>query len=532
MPIKNNFNLLIVILLIFVAHPAMTEHAEFALSYSKLVDYSILNTFFNVRSSEQSSQIILPAILLKIGVSSGIVQLFMSLICSSIIIASQVLIFKLFLEKINFKIEKNLNYVILILVLLMLFIKPRNISLYPWSPIIYFFEFGNAGLWLTLLVSFYYLNNDKKLTKVLSALLLFWHPVWGAANALFFIIFDYKIIFNKLFIILFFIQLLIIYLFGINFDSSNSNLFLLKKIHDDIFTAHNPVLSSNFFEFFTFIIENIGPIILFIYLLRNDRSNFIKLYNFIFYYLTLSIILLFYIELARYIELPFSHIIFRGIPNRYFDFIHVILILGTIVYILKLDKNNLSTSYIINTSIAFSILLILVGLKSSILIFSICFLTYYIKNAKKYLCILAIILYSIFFYKNNNSTPFNSISEFVSSDPLIIFLTESNDKGGFILSSRVQSYKGLNIGTLSKSQYYVPMKTLVNEIDLYCSNIHSINFNDMNDNSDNCFRTRTANEWKKIGDALNVKYIITNENVILKLDRRFNSRGFNIYEIK
>ncbi len=531
MYLKNNPKILLLIILIFIAHPAMTEHVEFALSYIKLVDFSEHNTFFNARSSEYSSQIIFPAILLKFGISSGLIQLLMSLILSSIITITEVLIFKFFLERIKFDLNKNLFNIISILVILMLFVKPNNISLYPWSPIIYFFEFGNAGLWMVLLVTFCYLNDQINKTRILSAIIIFWHPVWGAANALYFLIFDRKIILNKFFFIILIIQILILFSLGITFNNSNNHILQFKKIQDDIFTAHNPILSYNFTEFFSFVFLNLFPIILFLFILNKDKTNYKNLFIFIYYYLLLSIILLLYVEVARYIELPFSQIIFRGIPNRYLNFIHVIITLGSIVYLYRNIIYSFKKSNLIYNLICLCILLIVVGHKSTILIIFICCFLSFTSSINKIIISLFFILYSLFFYKNYSSTPYNSLSEFISSDPIINFLAHSNNKGGYILSSRVQSYKGLNVGTLSKSQYYLPMKTIVNGIDLYCSNLKAENFNAMNDNADNCFSSRSADEWNLIGKALDVRYVITNSNVILNLKLILNSNGFNVYEI-
>lgn len=527
--VKNNY-FIILLFAVFIAHPAMTEHAEFALSYANLVEYSEFNTFFNLREHEISLQIIIPALLLKIGLTSGITQIIMTLLCTGIILLAEVIVIYYFLNKNNIN-KNNIYITVIFLVMLVLLIRPKNNTLYPWSPAIYFFEFGNAGLWMTLLACGYYITDQIKKYKFISIVLLLWHPVWGAANILFFIAVNNEIIFFKKYIYVLLIILLSFIFSSLFIDINYDLLFQIKKINDTVFTAHNPVLSKDFIGLLNYIFYNIAPIFLFFFVSKKNKNNLGKVYLLIFYYLILTATLLIYLEFSRYIALPYSQIIYRGIPNRYLNIIHVIITIWAICYIYSnLNLLNLKENWL-NIIFCFLTLFMILGTKSSLLIFGVFICVFLVNFKKNYLFILSTVLYIIFFYRNYSNTPYNVLTEYVSNKPIINFLKDNKDKGGYILSSRVQSFKGLNVGTISNSQYYVPMLTVVNDIDIYCSKITVYNFNDMNDVADSCFRDRTASEWRIIAKSLNAKFIITNENVILDLDLKLNSDGFNIYEI-
>ncbi len=127
--VKNNY-FLILLFAVFIAHPAMTEHAEFALSFTNLVEYSEFNTFFNLRDHEISLQIFIPALLLKIGLTSGITQIIMTLICTGIMLLAQVILIYYFLQKNNIN-KKNIFITLILLVMLILLIRPKNNTLYP-----------------------------------------------------------------------------------------------------------------------------------------------------------------------------------------------------------------------------------------------------------------------------------------------------------------------------------------------------------------------------------------------------------------
>ncbi len=468
--------------------------------------------------------------LLKIGLTSGITQIIMTLICTGIMLLAQVILIYYFLQKNNIN-KKNIFITLIFLVMLFLLIRPKNNTLYPWSPAIYFFEFGNAGMWMTLLACGYYITDQIKKYRFISVVLLLWHPVWGAANFLFLIAENNKKIIVKKYIFILLIFLLSL-IFGFLYNDINYNLvFQIKKISDTVFTAHNPILSKDLYTLLNYTFYNLSPVILFFLISKQTKKNYSKVYSLIFYYLFLTSILLIYLEFSRYFALPYSQIFYRGIPNRYLNLIHVLITIWAICHIFsQLHCLNIKEN-LVNIILCFILLLILLGTKSLYLILGVCICILIVNFKKSYVLVLSFILYSLFFYRNYLNTPYNVLTEYVFNKPIVNFLKDNKNNGGFILSSRVQSYKGLNVGTISNSQYYVPMLTVVNDIDIYCSKVSVNNFNDMNDVADSCFRDRTASEWRIISKSLNAKYIITNENVSLNLDLKLNSDGFNIYEI-
>ena len=117
-------------------------HAEFALTLSGFKYFTDNNWFFKNISSEFSSQITIPAMLLKLGANKFYVQMLMSFISVAIPYFAVWEFCKKFPDSIIFY--------GLFTTLLALTIIP-NWYFYPFSFPAGFFNFGNLGLWSTLL---------------------------------------------------------------------------------------------------------------------------------------------------------------------------------------------------------------------------------------------------------------------------------------------------------------------------------------------------------------------------------------------
>ena len=75
---------LVISVIYFIINPVITEHTEFALTLGGFKYFTNNNHFFIKISSEFSSQITIPAILLKFGINKYFVQLLMSFISVAI----------------------------------------------------------------------------------------------------------------------------------------------------------------------------------------------------------------------------------------------------------------------------------------------------------------------------------------------------------------------------------------------------------------------------------------------------------------
>lgn len=538
----NVYNLsLLFSLFVLFAHPAMTEHVEFALAANHDIHVSAFNYDFVMRMLDQSSQVSFVQFLLDLGINSSFTQILVSFLVTFIPVLSILLMFKLMDSRNDYSNTALLTFFCVIFYL----VNPINVALYPWSPSIGFFEFGNQGMWLCI-GSLILLVLNKKLGFLLSGVLFSWHMVWFIPILLYLGI-NFKQIQKKNYIY-FFIGLIFSFIFlqygknslesftslpvsdypQINFSHLN---FKFKKISDSFWSRHNPLIFGNSINFL-YLIGIVIPIISLNYLkLPKQLLNFCNLL------FVITLFLIFYIEIARQYPLPFSDVLFRAIVNRFFNLIIVIYIYYIFFYFLNLNINKKKIKEYLHH--AFLLISTLFFFKfTKILRFALfIFLYKHFSRKIKYFDIFLILLFLFAIgLKDRKSLEYN-IFTFFHPNKIEKFLSSDGRGQGFILSQGIQSFRGLNITTLSKSEYFRPTPPLfINNkyIDLFC--YESLTFDNIKMeyswDVDECFKNRSREDWDYIFNLIGVHHVIVSHKIKLDLDLILDSDGLRIYSIR
>jgi hypothetical protein len=537
----NIYNLsLLISVLILIAHPAMTEHIEFALAANQQIHVSKFNYNFMVRMLDLSSQISFFQFLLNLNLNPNFTQILVSFVATLIPVFATLSIFKL----IDFKGKYSNTALLALLCAVFYFLSnPINAAYYPWSPRIGFFEFGNQGMWLCI-ASLILLILNRRLGFFLSGILFSWHIVWFLPILLYLLINLHKIekknylyLATGLMISFFFVK------YGksnlgsfISFSSSDWNQinfshfeFHFKKITDSIWSQHNPKIFANKINYYYLLAVSI-PILSLNYL--NLPKQLIKFCNLLF--LT-TFFLIFYLEFARHYPLPFSDIIFRAIPNRFFNLIMAIYLYYLFFYCLNFNKNIKINNYFLLFVFVAPIFLYLKFY--NILRLALFILSYkYLKRNIKYLDLFLITIFLVLIaIKHYKSTDYNIFS-FLHPNKLEKFLSENGRGQGYILSQGIQSYKGLNVTAVAMSEYFSPTPPLFinnKSIDLFCyetSYFDNAKFQYYWD-VDKCFMSRSKKEWDYISNQIGVNYVIVSNKVSLDLILVLDYGGLRIYRI-
>jgi len=146
-----------------------TEHVEFGQTLAGLLPININNEFYIFRQQDSSLQIVLPALLLKMGMASGLLGVIISVAC-------QVTAFLAVTLVTYFLTQSSLASFFSIF----LYFKtlPNGSHLYPLYFPIAFSAFGALGTWMAILCVGLWLNDFKKTAMFFLGLLLSVHLVW------------------------------------------------------------------------------------------------------------------------------------------------------------------------------------------------------------------------------------------------------------------------------------------------------------------------------------------------------------------
>jgi len=554
---------LIFSIIYFIVNPVMTEHAEFALTLSGFKYFTDNNWFFKNISSEFSSQITIPAMLLKLGANKFYVQMLMSFISVAIPYFAVWEFCKKFPDSIIFY--------GLFTTLLALTIIP-NWYFYPFSFPAGFFNFGNLGLWSTLLF-FGLLINNNKLAYFLYGFLLGWHPSWFLCATLFLAVHHFHnnqiplktklllilmgiLLSLGLFIIYFYLRDELYLFLGITLDQSGSliKLFGISSIQDNAFTEHNPVIIKDFsFGEFILIFNFLIPALVINYkleILKNNRYliNFRKsILIFINVNTIFVLTILTYIEFSRLIPLPLTGLLQRLIINRLLD-VNLVLIF---LYIFALILLELRAGIKSKLTVFLGSVLLWYLMRPNILSMVATFLSFtlylFFKSNKicnfieKYrhkqasVCVVAILTImpiGILFISQDRDI-YNAFTFIgISKDPVIDFL-EKRGNEEILVAPLVQANRGMNIGLFSNASYFLLNGGMTFDFEGTKKNVFcfdsSKTYLEMVQVSQNCFTERSKLEWQSLLTQLNMETVIVPKELKLNLNLEAQNLLFSVY---
>jgi hypothetical protein len=539
----NIFNLSILLsLLVLAINPAITEHVEFALVANSDIKISEFNHHFHVRMLDPSSQVSFVQLLLNLNLGTNIAQIIVSFIVTLIPIFAILNLFKLIDSP-----QKYSNEALLVFFLTLFHSSnPINAALYPWSPRINFFEFGNQGMWLSLGALILLIKNRKS-GYLLSGILFSWHMVWFLPILLYLSL-NYEKIEKKNLLFLF-MGLAISLLFlqygrsdltnflqahALEFNKINFAYLNLQSIRvtDSIWSGHNPLIFGKSTNFHYLLVVSI-PIISLNYL--NLQKQLLRFCNYLFL-ITLLVIL--YLEIARYYPLPFANVLFRAIANRFFNLIMAIFIYYLFFFCINFkDYKKKINDYFLIITLVISVLFYFNV--SHILRFAlfICLYNYYNKKIK-YLDIFLILIFSFSLAAKHHKNMDYNIFSFLYPNKIENFITNEGKGKSYILSGGIQSFKGLNITNLAKAEYFSPTPPLTignKHLDLYCYESLSLNSKRTPSyvwNIDKCFENKSERDWREIFNLTGASFVIVSDKVKLDLNLILESEGLRIYSNK
>ncbi len=527
--------------LVLAVHPAITEHVEFALAANQDIHVSEFNYNFIVRMLDPSSQVSFLQFLLNLNLSPRIVQILVSYLTTLITVFSILNLFK-FIDSS----DKYSNLALLVFFSVIYNVSnPINSALYPWSPRIGFFEFGNQGMWLCL-ASLILLIKNRKLGFLLSGILFSWHMVWFLPILLYLSI-NFSDIEKKNFLYLF-IGLLISFIllhYGNNdfasfvtasaseFNKTNfSHInFQFVKINDSFWSAHNPLIFGKNINFYYLLVVSI-PIISLNYL--DVPKQLLKFCNILFL-ITLAVI--FYLEIARYHPLPFSSVLFRAIVNRFFNLIMAIFLYYFFFFCLnfKVNKKKLQEIFFLLALVISTLFYFKFSHIFRLALFIFLF-NYYNKQIK-YLGVFFICIFMLSNAVKHHKSMDYDIFSFLYPNKIERFLSSQDRDKGYIVSWGIQSFRGLNITNLARSEYFIPtppLKINGKYYDIFCYESLSFDSKNMQANYwdvDKCFESKSKKDWESIFNLTGADYVIVSDKVNLDLNLVIESDRLRIYSI-
>lgn len=469
---------------------------------------------------------------------------------------------------------------------------PFNFVNTRWYGIDYpsgFFNFGQFGLYLTILSLSLFILEHHKNSIFVYILCIFTNPVWGIINSAIIgtlIVLKFKnikintLVNNKT--IIFFVSILILFLFTLyeinsakNFVLTNNevinNIAKNESSPHQFFTKKNSVNSvynethnfrlnfednSFIFDIFRFICFDLLIVFIFIkYKSNNLKENI--LIKIIFINIIISYLLVL-IQFFNFQHPTINYLFERLSLNRSLN-INNIMILVFIISKILLNERNLKIFH-------FSIILFSV---SNFLI-NIFFFNYtfeeYIPFYGKYISYYDLIVYSLVItfilgnylkqkinYKNNKminillilsflpffsnkflNNYFDVTNAFKDSEKIIDYKNNIFLTGGVIGFVNPSSFlENKNIFMFNPQFFFFSYSQDLKKI--FCSNENK-NFAMQYDYFDyldqTCFKNKTKKEWLKYSKQLNFEYIITRSNLDLDLELLSNNSKYKIYKIK
>lgn len=549
----------------FIAHPQITEHVEYGLVESGLVKFTKENFLFNVVRGDRSMQITIPTILLDMGFNKYAVQIILSWLFTLIPFYS---IWTL--VKSNDPWFSWTTY-FFVLISLTNWLMP-NWYFYPYSLSIGFFAFGNIGFWIFVLL-FGLIIERKALAYLISGLLLGLHIPWGIAGTIV-IVSDFLKRNSNLIKLIFFTigicgSVISIYIgnrYSLNIPTNSIGDPLIEKLilflkfsKNEVtqFYAYSPFIWNNSHNPYLFYSDAYGALKILFYLFFptlvlnlkvSDSQIDAKRKKIVYYINILSIFVFFiliYLEIARYINLPFVQIFNRLITNRFLCLSNLLVIIFSISVILKsLNCNKYKIDFLVYSLSLFY----LFQASQHTIIFSSLFLVTYLLTYKyvtrkplicvlfkKLLLVAAVLLLVLSFALIVPKNKYNAFSFIASTDPVIKYLMSMRDEDGDILiSPNVQSNNGLNVTLFSNKAYHMIGKLKYQngenfeEVFCYKSNL---SYDDLVANAYECFEKRRRGEWAELFQQLGISSVVVPNNIKLDLDVIAHNDLLTIYKL-
>lgn len=547
--ISNGLPLLLATIYFFI-NPFSTEHTEFALALGGLTPFTLQNGFYRLITSESSSQIVIPLLLLKIGINKYLVQALFTYISIAVPFFA---IWEYCCK------NENRAYTYIFLVVLFSVANIPNFYFYPFSFPGGFFNFGNLGMWTTLLFIGLLLNK-RKTAYLLYGFMLSWHPSWFICATLALIALQtYQDIKKNIFLIslgllisFFFMTLGKYYQLELYsnfvmeqvsfFHNLYDDFFNFKKMVDGSFTGHNPIIfNGDILNSIKIIAEMIAPIILVsLYHGKKDYEKIgYKFRKFMLLNTVFVICALLFLELARIIPMPLVSLVQRLILNRFLNVNLVLLIIYIVIELGFFEKSLWKNIYKI--ILAISLIYILDPIGSFKYLFYCSLILYiifsnlsfkFIKDWKGK--ILALILLSgpmLLHATSLHANRYNAFSFWgLASDPVLSQLKIAGEKQ-IILGPMVQGVNGMSIALYSNSAFYV-----LNDL-RYIRNGESKKVYCFEENNKNlaklaidCFENRSKEEWAIIFEQLNASMIVVPSDIQLDLHLVAKNSLYSIYK--
>ncbi len=469
---------------------------------------------------------------------------------------------------------------------------PFNFVNTRWYGIDYpsgFFNFGQFGLYLTILSLSLFILGHRKSSIFVFILCIFVNPIWGIINLAIIatlIVLQFKTIKIRTLInyktIIFLVSILILFFFTLyeinnvkNFvltnnevidnivknESATHQFFTKKNSANSLFSeTHNFKLNfednSFLFDLFRFICFDLLIVLIFIkYKSNNFKENI--LIKIIFINIIISYLLVL-IQLFNFQHPVISYLFERFSFNRSLN-INNIMILVFIISKILLNEKNLKIFYL--SIILFSINNFLINifffnytfeefipfygkyisfydLIIYLLIITFIFSNFTKKKIKyknnKMINILLILSFLPFFYNKYLDNYFNLTNAIEDSKKIV------DIKSNIFLTGRVIGFVNPSYLLENKNIYmFNPQLTFYTYSEdikkLFCSNEDkkfAMQYDYFNYLDQTCFKNKKKKEWLKHSEKFNIKYVITRSNLDLDLELLSNNSIYKIYKIK
>lgn len=549
----------------FIIHPQITEHVEYGLVESGIVKFTKENFLFNIVRGDRSMQITIPTMLLDFGFNKYIVQIILSWFFTLIPFFS---IWSLVKSK-----DLWFSWAVYFSVLILLtnFLMP-NWYFYPYSLSIGFFAFGNIGFWIFVLL-FGLIIERKTIAYLVSGLLLGLHIPWGIAGSIViisdFIKNDSKYKKLILFLIGLFGSAISIYIgnrYSIGLPSNLIEYSLIEKLNlilnfskNEVtqFYAYSPFIWNNSHNPYFFYSDLYGAFRILFYLFFptvilnlkiSDVEIDIKREKIVYFINVLSLfvlIVLIYLEIARYVNLPFVQIFNRIITNRFLCLSNLVVIIFSISVILK---STICNKYKIDFWVYLASVFYLFQANIAVIIGSFIFLVIYffiykwvIKGARAYFIykeIFLMLAVALFAFSSALIVPKNKYHAFTflaTSDPVIKYLMSmKEEEGDILIAPNVQSNNGLNVTLFSNKAYHMLGKLTYqngeNFEEVFCYK-SSLGYENLVANANECFEKRMRTEWGDLFKQLGISSVIVPNTVKLDLDLMAQNDFLSVYTL-
>mgnify|MGYP000067650426 CR=1 FL=1 len=565
--IKNSYLYpLLLGLIFFMLFPQVTEHVEFAKIFIGEIEYDQFNTLAN-RTSEFSSQITIPVVLIDIGMNGLLLQLLISFLLTCIPFYAIFYISK----AINPSDPLSAIKLFVVTSCVLFAVEISNLNNYPIQFPTSYAEFGNSGMWIMLLI-IGLLGSNKPMAGFFIGFLFSWHLVWFVGTIIFVFLYfsnesnrkSYeKITMFNIFLVVGFALSFLLYVIDQSYRDGvivNESLSLFQIVltrlseselvvsnADNMHNIH--LLSSGLRGIIQKLFFLVFPLFLIFILSMNIHLNaFINKIKAPLVVLSIiSFCAIIYIEIAGFIPLPGAEsLVSRAIINRYLNVTIVISILLIMQILIKFVENKSRKLpeihevlfVMISSSILFGPLIFLV----SILVYFLylvyeffsrnTFLLNSFKNnlSKVIISIFLVLLVMKVFTLHH--VKYSLYSYVLPTDEIFVYLSEYEENKSIVLGPQIPAIHSLNVGFLTDRDYYVMRDdgrdTTGAFSNLYCQQSEVFNIG----NVKKCFENRSVKQWADILESHNSNLIVVTSDIKLNIKLEASNKYFSIYKVE